>query len=460
MNKRQKEVLQHQLLTEQSAIDGLREAYKTALDDIEAKIAYLNARTDSENMASIVYQKQYQEALKRQVSGVLDTLQGEQFDTIGDFLVDSYSNGYVGAMYDVDGQGIPIISPIDQEQVVKAITTDSKLSKPLYNSLGEDVDGLKSAIQKEVSTGIIRGASYGEIAKRIEKRMVGDYKRFNGGAYAKAARIARTEGHRVQNTAAYDAQKAAQSKGANIVKQWDATLDARTRDSHAKVDGELTAVDEKFSNGLLFPGDPHGAAAEVCNCRCALLQRAKWALDADELERLKQRAEYYGLDKADSFEEFKQKYLDTIQQIPYNVEQNKQRFNTIEDPMREVTGRGIDSNPEEISKILDDLVSAGAEVIYRDNAAAYCPSGVRGQAGQFIIDSDSSFSAWSHEYKHFCDDRSDGYIGFRVFENPEKCKQREIDAYQIEIEMAQGLNRPDIAGRLQELLAKELKHYD
>ncbi len=97
-----------------------------------------------------------------------------------------------------------------------------------------------------------------------------------------------------------------------------ATLDARTRDSHAKVDGELTAVDEKFSNGLMFPGDPHGAAAEVCNCRCALLQRAKWALDADEPERLKQRAEYYGLDKTDSFENFKGKYLKLAESIGYN----------------------------------------------------------------------------------------------------------------------------------------------
>ncbi len=110
-----------------------------------------------------------------------------------------------------------------------------------------------------------------------------------------------------------------QEKGARIVKQWDATLDARTRSSHARVDGELRENDEKFSNGLLYPGDPSGSAAEVINCRCALLQRAKWALDDDELNTLKDRASYYGLDKTDSFNDFKVKYLDATKDVAYNI---------------------------------------------------------------------------------------------------------------------------------------------
>ena len=322
MNERQQQTQRAQLMTEQSAVDGLREIYRQALEDIDAQIAVLNARQDQENLASIAFQRQYQENLRRQVSGILDQLNGEQFDTVSDFLTASYENGYVGVMYDMAGQGVPVIAPVDQAQVAKAVTTDSKLSRPLYDTLGEDTDALKIAIQQEVTRGVIQGKSYSEIAKLVEKRMVGDYRKFNGGAYAKAVRIARTEGHRVQNTAAFDAQKKAQSKGADIVKQWDATLDARTRDSHAKVDGELRGLDEKFSNGLRFPGDPHGEAAEVVNCRCALLQRAKWALDQDELDRLQQRAEYYGLDKAESFEDFKRKYLSAVQNVSSQATQN------------------------------------------------------------------------------------------------------------------------------------------
>ena len=78
----------------------------------------------------------------------------------------------------------------------------------------------------------------------------------------------------------------------------------------------------------MFPGDPSGKAAEVVNCRCALLQRAKWGLDEDELQTLKDRAEYFGLDKTDKFQDFEKKYLnmasknDIIQntKLPINIQ--------------------------------------------------------------------------------------------------------------------------------------------
>ena len=65
----------------------------------------------------------------------------------------------------------------------------------------------------------------------------------------------------------------------------------------------------------MFPGDPDGNAAEVVNCRCVALTRARWALDEAELQTLKDRAEYFGLDKTDSFEEYREKYLDNSNQI-------------------------------------------------------------------------------------------------------------------------------------------------
>lgn len=124
-----------------------------------------------------------------------------------------------------------------------------------------------------------------------------------------AMRITRTEAHRISQQAAYDALKKAKDNGADVVKQWDATLDKRTRPSHARVDGEIRELDEPFSNGLMKPGDPRGRAAEVINCRCQLLQRARCALDEDELDELKERAAYFGLDKTANFEEFRRKYI-------------------------------------------------------------------------------------------------------------------------------------------------------
>lgn len=309
MNKRQKQVIQSQLNDEKATLNKLKGIYKKALDDVNDRLAALKGRAETENLQSVIYQIQYQEALKKQINGILDTLNGDQFSTISEYLAKSYESGFVGAMYDIHGQGVPLIFPIDQDQVVQAVTLDTKLSKPLYNKLGEDVNLLKKRVANNISRGIAQGQSYSDIAKNIAVGMVGNYARMNGGALYNAMRITRTEAHRISQQAAYDALKKAKDNGADVVKQWDATLDKRTRPSHARVDGEIRELDEPFSNGLMKPGDPRGRAAEVINCRCQLLQRAKCALDVDELDELKDRAAYFGLDKTADFEDFRRKYM-------------------------------------------------------------------------------------------------------------------------------------------------------
>lgn len=320
MNRWQKEVQQSLLDSEAAAIKELEKQYAAALKDIIEKVKLFQADIDLLDQAlsedglddaararlqsvkrSKVYQQRYQQALKGQVSSILDKMHGDNYATIDKYLNGCYETGFIGTLYDIAGQRIPIIAPIDQAAVIKAILTDSKVSNGLYNRLGVDVPKLKKTITQEISRGIASGLPYRDIARNIRN--------VSGAPLSRAKTIARTEGHRIQQTSTRDAQYAAKKRGADIVKQWDATLDGRTRDSHRMVDGEIRELDEEFSNGLMFPGDPSGSAAEVVNCRCTSDTRARWALDEDELQTLKERAEYFGLDKTKNFEEFKQKYL-------------------------------------------------------------------------------------------------------------------------------------------------------
>lgn len=81
---------------------------------------------------------------------------------------------------------------------------------------------------------------------------------------------------------------------------------------------KLLGKDAQFfaiCNGLMFAGDPNGPASEVINCRCVTLQSARWALDEDELELLKERAEYFGLDNTENFKDFQEKYLKATETI-------------------------------------------------------------------------------------------------------------------------------------------------
>lgn len=302
MNSREKEVNQALIKNEQIIIKQLKQVYSKALSDIDDKLEQLIARTDVENIQSIIYQADYQRALRGQVNGILDTLNSNQFEKISDYLTKSYEDGFIGALYNIQGQGIPLIIPIDQEQIVNALTTKSKLSKSLYESLGEDITLLKNRIRANVSRGIASNMSYADIARNIANS--------SNIGMNNAFRIARTEGHRIQNQSAMDAANQAKEKGADVVKQWDASLDKRTRASHRQLDGQTREIDEPFEiNGYkaMQPGG-FGIPSLDINCRCALLQRARWTLDEDDLKVLKERAEYYELDKTSNFEDFKKKY--------------------------------------------------------------------------------------------------------------------------------------------------------
>ena len=280
MNHRQKVVQQAQLDEEKKVIRQLKQVYEQAKKDCEAKIRELASRKDLENLQTIIYQKQYQEALKKQLEAVLDNLQSKQFTTVADYLTGSYENGFFGTLYDLQGQGIPLIFPFDQKQVVKALQTDSKLSKSLYDKMGENVSHLKKSIRAELSRGISNGSSWLDVAGHIAKGMNSPYNK----ALNRTIVIARTEGHRIQQQATLDCQHRAKEKGADVLKQWDSTLDRKTRPWHAEADGQIVELDEYFSVGsekMSAPG-VGGTAKNVCNCRCCLLQRARWSLSETE----------------------------------------------------------------------------------------------------------------------------------------------------------------------------------
>ncbi|MBO7326541.1 MAG: hypothetical protein J6U74_03420, partial [Clostridia bacterium] len=164
MNKRQKEVIQAQLDSEKAVLEQLEKHYARALRDIDNKIRILQS---DELTQSRIYRLEYQKALKEQVKGVLEKLHSDEYTTIQQFLSASYTDAFVGTAYDLFGQGVPLIMPIDPDEAVKAVLTDSKISKGLYNALGVDVNKLKRSISAEISRGVAGGMSLNEIARNI-----------------------------------------------------------------------------------------------------------------------------------------------------------------------------------------------------------------------------------------------------------------------------------------------------
>lgn len=316
MNKRQKEVAQAQLNNEKAVLKSLETSYKDALGEINSKIELLLARQDAD-MQHVIYQIEYQKALKSQVQGILDKLQANEFETISEYLAKSYEDGFFGTMYDLQGQGVPLIMPIDQEDVVKAIQHDTKLSTNLYTALGKDIKVLKTQIAGEISRGIASGLMYNDIARNIA-----DYA---GISKNRAMTISRTEGHRIQIHATATAQNRAKAKGADVVKQWDSTLDGKTRSSHSKLDGQIRELEDSFEvDGLkvMYPGN-FGRPEEDINCRCGLLQRARWNLGNDYTKWSKDApviidddgTTQYSIIGAKNFESFKKQYKQASERV-------------------------------------------------------------------------------------------------------------------------------------------------
>lgn len=121
-------------------------------------------------------------------------------------------------------------------------------------------------ILKIISKGVDEGWSVDKMVKEIEGSEI---------TKSRARLIVRTETTRATN---YGGMMGAYNNDYEMEKMWNEVKDNRTRISHRHgtgVGGQKIDLLDRFTNGLMFPGDPEGSAAEVCNCRCVLTYSPK-----------------------------------------------------------------------------------------------------------------------------------------------------------------------------------------
>lgn len=330
MKKWEKEILEKQIKDEKAAISRLKKTYQYSLTEVEEKIQILMSK---EQTKSVLNQVKYQENLRNQLKETYDKLYYGWYSTTDEYLKECYEESFYATMYGLHKQGVPLILPMNQAEAIQMAAQASdktKLSKKMYSH----VENLARINREEITKGILTGSSYSDIARKLEKR--------GGITFDKAIRIVRTESHRVHEEVQFKTLKKAQDKGADIVKQWDASLDSRTRETHKELDGQLRELEQPFktSSGAttMYPGG-FGIASEDINCRCVVLQRARWALDKSESEKylnnisnmtdadIQSLADKLGVSKndllnsqnnlikADNYNEFKKKYKKKAEQL-------------------------------------------------------------------------------------------------------------------------------------------------
>lgn len=214
----------------------------------------------------------YGENLKNQITAMSEYLANvnqQAMDVVNGRTRGIYAHNYNFGKYEVEkGFGINTSFTLFDERSIERLARKNPKLLPNYPkekmvNIPKDKRWSKRKINNVITQGILQGKPLKNIANDLSQ-VVGMEERA-------ALRNARTAMTGAQNAGRLDSYLDSKRLGINLKKQWMATLDERTRTSHADLDGESVDIDKEFSNKLQFPADPEGKPAEVYNCRCTMV---------------------------------------------------------------------------------------------------------------------------------------------------------------------------------------------
>lgn len=320
MKKVEKEVEQVLLNNEKGVLKQLEQTYIKALADIKGRLRLLQTREETQ---SVIYQIDYQKSLEKQINAILGVLQQDNITNIQDFLNHMYEDGYIGIQYELMQQGVPVVTSINQTEVATSLFKKTGGMTFGYREQ-RHLKEFKQIVKDTITRGIASGSTYRDIANQLSV--------VTGEELYKSYRIARTEGHRITTEAKLNSMKKAKQQGADVVKQWDATLDGKTRDKHRKLDGQWVEVDEYFEvqgEKVKAPGKFKHKGDNI-NCRCILLTRPRWAVEKNRVKSAKIKDEYgkevEKLIEVKNYEDYKKGYYKILKEDP-EIEEVIKRVN-------------------------------------------------------------------------------------------------------------------------------------
>jgi len=284
----QQQVFNKSLAEVEKANRELIVIYDRAQQNIEKKMALLRLQIEKGLYAEaradrLIRMNKFLASLKKDIV----TLKTRQQLIMTDGFITNYQNAYYGYGYD--------ISKTVNTQILDKVGFDyslgyRKLNIPYINRLySEEIAGqiyglgikertaqeilrVQAGVRQQVTQAIVEGISPKQLVDRLAQvdAVFEQNKRH-------AFTVARTELLKGHNIGAEEAILTAQDAGVVGTKIWNATLDGKTRATHAAMDSASRAGTQPDDQGFFtFPDGssaqmPHGAglsAAEAVNCRC------------------------------------------------------------------------------------------------------------------------------------------------------------------------------------------------
>ena len=269
----------------------IEKIYKEAADDLQstiddyfAKFAKRDAKQKARLDAGKITEQEYKQWRLAQMG------RGERFKALQNRVAERYTEAnetavqYVNdatpgiyslnrnySAYTIEKAAGNVGFDLWDERTVRRLIVDNPEVMPYYPpekalKRGIDLAYGKKQISASVTSSILQGKSIPRIAKDLKTRIPEMNK-------ASAVRTARTAVTGAQNAGRMDSYVAAEKMGIKVRKEWLATIDGRTRHSHAMLDGQAVDIDKPFKvdgEEIMFPGDTSAPGYLVYNCRCSL----------------------------------------------------------------------------------------------------------------------------------------------------------------------------------------------
>lgn len=180
------------------------------------------------------------------------------------YMPQAYAENYNYATFQIEkaANASTSFSLYNQDAIMRLAKNPDEALLPPARDVPKDMAWCREKVSSCIAQSILQGDSVPQAAERLRSVV--------GMGANSAVRAARTALTGASNLGRLDAGKRAKAMGIELEKQWVATVDNRTRHTHRQIDRETVELEEKFSNGCEYPGDPTAPGAEVWNCRCAM----------------------------------------------------------------------------------------------------------------------------------------------------------------------------------------------
>lgn len=238
---------------------------KGRLDD-ELRTMKISKAEHKKKMAEYVYKKEWFDGMIESLTNGAVTADQHAMDMINRELPRIYAENYNFGTYQVEA-GLKIntnFNLMDENTLRNLLINNPDLLPKAKFDPAKDARWNKQKFNSVITQSIMQGEGIEAMTARLQSVM--------GMNERSASRSARTAATAAQNAGRQQSYERMKDHGIDVRKQWMATLDKHTRDTHRREDGEIVNIDEDFPNtGLQYPGDPDGEPAEVYNCRCTMI---------------------------------------------------------------------------------------------------------------------------------------------------------------------------------------------